>query len=234
MSGALTGVTNINSSLYINSSGNVLIGATTDKGQKLQVAGSILADLGNNGGVLIGHKGNTIDGYANGTLTDLHLNYKSSGNLTMCNGGGNVGIGTNSPSYKLHIVGTAYATENIIAAGDLTAGSDIRYKDKIQDLRLSVHDIALAPAFTYKWNNREDDALVHIGSSAQYWLNTDAKDAVYYDKQNDFYHLNYASLALCNTIILARGMETQEEKIARLEERIKELEDKLRQYGCNR
>ena len=125
-------------------------------------------------------------------------------------------------------------TENIIAAGDLTAGSDIRYKDKIKDLRLSVHDIALAPAFTYKWNNSEDDALVHIGSSAQYWLNTDAKDAVYYDKQNDFYHLNYASLALCNTIILARGMETQEEKIARLEDRIKELEDKIRQYDCSR
>ena len=147
---------------------------------------------------------------------------------------GDVGIGTKTPSYKLHVVGTAYATENIIAAGDLTAGSDIRYKDKIQDLRLSVHDIALAPAFTYKWNNREDDALVHIGSSAQYWLNTDAKDAVYYDKQNDFYHLNYASLALCNTIILARGMETQAEKIARLEERIKELEDKLRRYDSCR
>ena len=153
----------------------------------------------------------------------------------MCiNTSNNVGIGTTSPSYKLHIVGTAYASENIIASGDLTAGSDIRYKDKIQDLRLSVHDIALAPAFTYKWNNREDDALVHIGSSAQYWLNTDAKDAVYYDKQNDFYHLNYASLALCNTIILARGMETQEEKIARLEERIKELEDKLRRYDSCR
>lgn len=146
---------------------------------------------------------------------------------------GNVGIGTTSPSYKLHIVGTAYATENIITSGDFTAGSDMRYKDKINDLGLSVHDIALAPAFTYKWNNR-NDALVHIGSSAQYWLNTDAKDAVYYDKQNDFYHLNYASLALCNTIILARGMETQEEKIARLEERIKELEDKLRQYDSCR
>ena len=147
---------------------------------------------------------------------------------------GDVGIGTKTPSYKLHVVGTAYATENIIAAGDLTAGSDIRYKDKIQDLGLSVHDIALAPAFTYKWNNREDDALVHIGSSAQYWLKTDAKDAVYYDKQNDFYHLNYASLALCNTIILARSMETQEKKIARLEERIKELEDKLRRYDSCR
>lgn len=164
----------------------------------------------------------------------IYLQHDTSHNCFICTGGGKVGIGTNNPSYKLHIVGKAYASENIIAAGDLTAGSDIRYKDKIQDLRLSVHDIALAPAFTYKWNNREDDALVHIGSSAQYWLNTNAKDAVYYDKQNDFYHLNYASLALCNTIILARGMETQEEKIARLEDRIKELEDKLRQNDSSR
>lgn len=157
-----------------------------------------------------------------------------SGQLTV-SGKLRVGLNyTTSTDYAFHVVGTAYATGNLIAAGDLTAGSDMRYKDKIQDLRLSVHDIALAPAFTYKWNNREDDALVHIGSSAQYWLNTNAKDAVYYDKQNDFYHLNYASLALCNTIILARGMETQEEKIARLEDRIKELEDKLRRYDSCR
>lgn len=134
-----------------------------------------------------------------------------------------LGYGYNS-SIKVDVNG------NFSAPGDVTAGSDMRYKDKIDDLGLSVHDIALAPAFTYKWNNREDDALVHIGSSAQYWLNTDAKDAVYYDKQNDFYHLNYASLALCNTIILARGMETQEEKIARLEERIKELEERVKQF----
>ena len=175
-----------------------------------------------------GNKGSHTSEINNYTST-LYLQYSTSNNCCICYGGGNVGIGTKSPSYKLHIVGTAYATENIIANGDLTAGSDIRYKDKIQDLRLSVHDIALAPAFTYKWNNRED-ALVHIGSSAQYWLNTNAKDAVYYDKQNDFYHLNYASLALCNTIILARGMETQEEKIARLEERIKELEERVKQF----
>ena len=189
--------------------------------------------------ILFGNKTSGIQ-FVSGTWTssknelvfDFKTGLKKSSALSILNSG-NVGIGTTSPSYKLHIVGTAYASENIIAAGDLTAGSDIRYKDKIQDLRLSVHDIALAPAFNYKWNNRED-ALVHIGSSAQYWLNTDAKDAVYYDKQNDFYHLNYASLALCNTIILARGMETQEEKIARLEERIKELEDKIRQYGINR
>ena len=178
-----------------------------------------------------GH-GGFIDFHYNGSTADYtsRIIEGLSGQLTVT-GKLRVGLGyTTSTDYAFHVVGAGYYTGNLIAAGDLTAGSDIRYKDKIQDLRLSVHDIALAPAFTYKWNNREDDALVHIGSSAQYWLNTDAKDAVYYDKQNDFYHLNYASLALCNTIILARGMETQEEKIARLEERIKELEKRVKQF----
>ena len=227
VSGALTGVTTINASGSIKTdnyvSAKYIFDYTTESidGDGYWVGG---AKYG------VGLSGLLL--YAN-TDKPIYMYTNSRCRQYIDGSTGNVGIGTTSPSYKLHVVGTAYTTENIIAAGDLTAGSDIRYKDKIQDLRLSVHDIALAPAFTYKWNNREDD-LVHIGSSAQYWLNTDAKDAVYYDKQNDFYHLNYASLALCNTIILARGMETQEEKIARLEERINELEDKLRQYDSSR
>lgn len=222
--------------ILCNIGGNWGVG-TNSPSYKLHVAGAIRASdyLSTQYIELIGSTP-FIDFHYNSSTADYtsRIIEGLSGQLTVT-GKLRVGLGyTTSTDYAFHVVGTAYASENIIAAGDLTAGSDIRYKDKIQDLRLSVHDIALAPAFTYKWNNREDDALVHIGSSAQYWLNTDAKDAVYYDKQNDFYHLNYASLALCNTIILARGMETQEEKIARLEERIKELEDKIRQHDSSR
>lgn len=38
--------------------------------------------------------------------SELHLQYNTSRNITMCMGGGNVGIGTTSPAYKLHVTGS--------------------------------------------------------------------------------------------------------------------------------
>lgn len=48
-----------------------------------------------------------INNMANG---DLHLNYRNSGNVSLCYGGGNVGIGTITPSYKLNVNGQMRAS----------------------------------------------------------------------------------------------------------------------------
>jgi len=61
-----------------------------------------------NGRMLVRH----IDGklHTSDATDDLYLNYLSSGHISMVNGGGNVGIGTTSPSQKLHVVGNTTTT----------------------------------------------------------------------------------------------------------------------------
>ena len=39
------------------------------------------------------------------STSGIHLNYRNSSNVSLCCGGGKVGIGTNSPSYKFDVAG---------------------------------------------------------------------------------------------------------------------------------
>lgn len=90
--------------LTVRETGNVGIG-TTSPTVNLQVNGSARVSQ-----IDLGH-GNEINGYSSDnevSPTSIHINYRSSGNVTLALGGGNVGIGTKSPSDLLHLVKEKY------------------------------------------------------------------------------------------------------------------------------
>ena len=82
---------------------------------------------------------------------------------------GRVGIGTLSPSYDFHVVGKMYATDNIISETTCSSRSDVRMKEVLGDVDLSVEDIARMPAVRFRRKNIADKEREFVGSIAQAW-----------------------------------------------------------------
>ena len=100
-------------------------------------------------------------------------------------------------------------------------GSDATKKNIIGNVELSINQIANAPAvdFTWKMNGRKD-----VGTIAQYWK--DVLPEVVNGSEGS-YGVNYATLAVVSSIIIARSVETHEQRIARLEQKLKKLQKEL-------
>ena len=131
-------------------------------------------------------------------------------------------------SSTLSVSGQTTINNNLIVAGDTSTGSDIRFKDKLSDHRIALSDIAEAPLFTFRWNDR-DDKTEHLGSSAQYW----EKVAPWLVKGEDFKTLDYSTLGVAIGISLANKAVNHEERIKILEDKVKALEAENRRlrYG---
>jgi hypothetical protein len=114
---------NFGNSFVMLSNGNVGIGSTGPS-RKLDVNGD--ANIGTN--LVVGSGIYNANYYAGSSTATYFKNSVGADTLTILQGG-NVGIGTTSPSYKLHVNGTAYATTLTdgsvsINGGDLLFAAD--------------------------------------------------------------------------------------------------------------
>lgn len=140
-------------------------------------------------------------------------------------GAGSNGASSYIPYLTISSAGNVTIAKNLIVTGDTSSGSDIRFKDIIKNKTLKIEHIAKAPLFTFKWNDRDDDA-VHLGSSAQYW----EKVCPWLVTGEDFKSLNYATLGVAMGISLAKKAVNHEARIKELEREIKRLKEEMR-YG---
>jgi len=149
--------------LVMTSSGNIGIG-TTSPGATLDVTKAVnsawVAQIQNTG--TTNAHGLYVNIGASSTGVPFRVD-KNGGQLFQVSNDGNVGIGTTSPSYKLHVEGTAYATG---AAGAL---SDRRHKKNIENLSAGISIIEKLRPVKFQWKNPLDSGMTgeQLGFIAQ-------------------------------------------------------------------
>mgnify|MGYP002290787472 CR=1 FL=1 len=145
--------------------------------------------------------------------------------------GGNVAINKTSAAYALDVAGTINTSGNIIATGTVTASdyitsSDERLKTFIEDVALTVEDIANAPAWRYKWKS---DESMDVGSTTQYW-GAIVPELTHKLPDGKYYGLDYGKTALLSVITVARTVQSHEARIAELERENEQLKQTLKKY----
>lgn len=144
--------------------------------------------------------------------------------------------GSTSQWFKMELRsnGVLYTNGNILAEGGGTYyGSDIRYKSIMQQVKLSLSEIAKAPSFVYHWNKEgmKCDRL-NLGGSAQY---TQSILPWAVENSNNFLSMDYATVAYTFAVHTARHLLTYEtrtdKKIKKLEREIVILKKQLKKLG---
>jgi hypothetical protein len=129
--------------VYIQSGGNVGIG-TTSPVEALHIAKS-----GGGRAILEATSGSGVKWQMN-SYTDgkLYIGvYQIADYLTLTSGG-NVGIGTTSPSYKLHVEGNVSGI-SIYASHDIAAFSDITVKKEVKRIENAIEKVKELNGYTY-------------------------------------------------------------------------------------
>lgn len=163
-------------------------------------------------------RGSEINNYT----SHLCLQHNTANNTYICSGGGKVGIGTTSPSYKLHVSGDIYAT------GGVSCLSDERFKTIKGDTTLTVDQIAKMPSIRYTRKDGKDDKT-HVGSIAQRWMEVLPEVVSKANDEVGTLSINYGVAAIIASITTARKVVDHERRIRELEKENKRLRTEVEQ-----
>ena len=169
--------------------------------------------------------GQSFDGTANvsGDMSDVGYMVFSHNETTFKYNGGSYTDPAPGEDYNFKFGGSLAATYlgaryGIVSQGYVTALSDEREKNIIEDFEIPLDFIAKAPIVSYEWKDKEKRGEgQHVGSIAQYWLR-ELPELV--PEVNDRYTMDNGCIALLCAITDARHIVNLEDRVARLERRI--------------
>ena len=137
---------------------------------------------------------------------------------------GNAYMEWNANNNGVHFSKGIYS-DYYITAGSTSSSSDARLKKNRRDIILSIKDIAAAPAVEFDWIDETKGS--GAGSIAQYWQELLPQNVKCFG-EDGMLSMEYGNIALLASIMLARGYETHEQKIARLERSVAHLKAELK------
>lgn len=196
-------------------------------GQSFDGTGNVTGDLATTGTIFAQniriHGTNQIDSYtdhAGGSPAgNLNLNYSSTGNVTIANGGGNVSIGGTTASAKLHVHG------NLLTTGGITMYSQRSLKNILSYDGLSLEQLSVIKPIKFTWKDGRDNRY-HVGGVADD-VETVVPEVVY--SANDFLTMDYGNAGFYVAASLIKPVIDHETRIKQLECRVKELEQENKQ-----
>jgi Chaperone of endosialidase len=160
------------------------------------------------------------DPYGNSPNSDMGFSTNAAAAQLVIKHNGNVGIGTSTPTEKLHVAG------NICYTGAIAACSDARYKTNITALENSVEKILLLNGVTYDWNTAKFPGMnfsdkKQIGFIAQE-VEQLFPELVFTDA-NGYKSIDYTRL----TPILVETVKNQQKEIIAIQKRLDAIEKTL-------
>ena len=138
-------------------------------------------------------------------------------NLTLTPSG-NVGIGTASPSCKLHVSG------DILATGAMTFYSMRKLKNVVDERGLSLNELSTIKPTRYTWKDNRDNRL-HFGGIAD-----DIQQVlpeVVYKTSEGILTMDYSNAAFAVASSLIKPVVDHEKRIAMLENENKQLRQEV-------